>query len=62
MAMVARYSETQHCVSAKGYKEQPFSSKKMSFSGYRTGGCLGPIQRLDTLEKRNILHPPEIEP
>jgi len=51
MVMVARCSETQHYVSAKGYKERPLSSKKMSFSIYRTGGCLIPIKYPDTLEK-----------
>jgi hypothetical protein len=60
--MVARYSDTQHCVSAKGYKEQPLSPKKISFSIYRTEGCLDPIKYLDTLEKRDVLHLPEIEP
>jgi len=62
MVMVARYSETQHYVSAKGYKEQPLSSKEMSFSVYRTEGCLDPIKCLDILEKRNILYLTEIEP
>lgn len=60
--MVARFPETQHYVSAKDYKEQPLSSKKMSFNIYRTGGCLDSINCLDTLEKRNMLHLPEIEP
>jgi len=60
--MAARCSETQHYVSAKDYKEQPLPSKKLSFSIYQTGGCLDPIKCLDTLEKRNVLHLPEIEP
>jgi len=62
MVMVARYSETQHYLSAKSYKEQPLFSRKISFTIYRTGGCFDPIKCLDTLEKINILHLPEIEP
>jgi hypothetical protein len=62
IVMAASSSETQHYVSAKDYKEQPLPSKKLSFSIYQTGGCLDPIKCLDTLEKRNVLHLPEIEP
>jgi hypothetical protein len=57
----ARYPETQHYVSVNGYKEQSLSSNRMRFSIYRKGRCSDPINSLDTLVERNILHLPEIE-
>jgi hypothetical protein len=62
IVMAARSSESQHYVNAKGQKQSQLSSKRMSFSVYRAGGCMDPIKSPDTLENRYILHLPEIEP